>query len=89
MPTDMEKMASLRADKAKDNLSITPLDLLRAAIHDLETGAAKADGMVICMVHRPLNEDRTYETYRCGLTRDQEAAHLMVMQDIFMRKWRG
>lgn len=87
--TDIEKMAAMRADRAKSNLDVRPIDLLRAAIHDLETGVSQADGLIISMVYRPPDEARIYDSYRCGLTRDQELAQHIIMQDILLRKWKG
>lgn len=88
MPDDTERMASMRCDRAASNLHVKPIDLLRAAAHDVETGLVKCDGVLILFAYRPEDGDWQYDNYRAGLTRDQEIVTLSLAQERVIRQWR-
>lgn len=87
--SDVERLASLRCDKVTNNTKVTPLDLLRAAAHDLETGKVKADSIMILFAHCPaaIDEPWTFESYRAGCTRDREVALLNLQLSKTIRQW--
>lgn len=86
-----DDLATRRVDKAPDNLTIRPMDLLKAVIKDIETGEVRADGLVVLIVQRPKDGygRGIFSSYRCGCTWDQEYYLLGVAQDNFMQKRRG
>lgn len=45
--SDVERLAAARCDKQTSNLQTKPIDLLRAAAHDLEAGLVKCDSVLI------------------------------------------
>lgn len=63
-----EQLAAARVDKAKDAMAVKPVDLLRAMIHDIETGKLVTDGLAIVWAQRPAEGAWDYGTYRCGMT---------------------
>jgi hypothetical protein len=89
--SDVERLASLRCDKAEGNVEVKPLDLLRAACHDIETGRVKADSLLILFAHCPaaLDEPWTFETYRAGCTRDREVVLLNLQLAKAIDSWRN
>jgi hypothetical protein len=88
--SDIEKLAALRCEREPGNLAVKPIDILRAAAHDLENGQVKCDGVLILFADRPapVNESWTFEAYRAGLTRDQEVVLLTMSLERTIRNWR-
>lgn len=89
MPTDVEKLASLRVSRQSSNLDVKPLDLFRAAAHTLDSGEETYDSAII--LARRKMPDGSFEiyTWRCGLSRDSETALMVIAQDLNIRKQRG
>lgn len=87
--SDVERLASKRCDKAENNMDVTPLDLLRAAAHDMESGSVKANSIIILFGHcpGPTDEPWTFETYRAGCTRDREIVLLNMQLAKAVRQW--
>jgi hypothetical protein len=87
--SDIERLASLRCDKATGNVEVKPIDILRAAAHDIETGKVKADSIVILFGHCPdaLDQPWVLETYRAGCPRDREIVLLNMQLAKTIRTW--
>jgi len=47
MSDDINKLAAKRINKIERNSEANILDLLRAAIHDIESGELKCDGLIL------------------------------------------
>lgn len=82
-----DELASKRVEKAKDNMDVRPVDLLRAMATDIERGEIKCDGLLLIYANRPKDGPWEYGAYRCGMTRDQEVVTLAVTQERTIRKW--
>lgn len=87
--SDVEKLAAKRVERASDNADVRPIDLLRAMANDIESGQLECDGLLIIFRNRPAVGDWSFGSYRCRLTRDEEAGTLMLAQDRFMKRWMG
>jgi hypothetical protein len=85
--SDVNKLAALRVGKAEDNKDITPLDLLRTMIHDIETGALKVDGLMILWFNRPKGEDWDMGSYRARVDRVEQLAFLELAKERHIRGW--
>ncbi len=48
--SDTEKLASLRIDRLDSNMDVRPIDLLRAAAHEIESGSVKCTGVLVLFV---------------------------------------
>lgn len=68
MITDLEKLASLRVDRASDNRDIKPVDLLRAMVHDIESGRINADGLILLYVDNSKMNSQGGVTQRLVIT---------------------
>lgn len=93
--SDIEKLAAKRLDKTSTSMNASPLDLLRAAAHDLETGRVPCDGIVIVFMHRPglyeqgkeNDEPWTCTVHRAKMTADQELVALELAKDQCKHRW--
>lgn len=85
--SDVEKMAAMRLSKMTDNKDAKPIDLLRAAIHDIETGALQCDGMMLVWMVRPKDSDWDYGVYRANVTRIEELAWYRLLEHSHLHKW--
>lgn len=83
------ELSAARVNKAKGAMDTNPLDLLRAMIHDIETGKVTVDGIAIIWAHRPQEGVWDYGTYRAGFTADQELVALTLAVDRCKRGWIG
>ena len=88
--TDIERLSAMRCDKQTSNLKTKPIDLLRAAAHDIETGRVKCDSLLILFAHCPDSVDEAWElnAHRAGLTRDREVVLLTLSLERTIRQWR-
>lgn len=77
----------MRADRAKDNAEITPADLLRTALYDLEEGKAKWDGLLMLGVARQENGDLTFNVYRSNVSRSDELVLLEFAKLRHLERW--
>jgi hypothetical protein len=84
-----DDLAVARVARETNNTKVKPTDLLRAMIHDIETGELEVDGLLLLYALRPENARWTYGAYRSGMTRDQEVVTLAVMNERVLREWRG
>jgi hypothetical protein len=73
--------------KAKTNMDIAPVDLLKILIRDIETGVVKADSMLVLVndTHDEFSWCTSY--YRCGLTRERENSMLSIAQHRHLHNW--
>jgi hypothetical protein len=86
--TDVEKLASLRVSKKSDNTDVKPVDLLRAAVYAIETGADAPTSVII--LTREIGEDNSIITgsWRCGIRREEELCLYIFAQDHLIQKMR-
>jgi hypothetical protein len=84
--TDSEKLAYLRVNKKSSNMDVKPVDLLRAAVYALESGAEHYESLII-LARTPLpGGGYGIDTWRCNFARDSETAMYVVAQDIHLTK---
>jgi hypothetical protein len=77
--SDMEKLSALRVGKADSNLHVRPIDLLRAAAHDVEVGETKCDGvLVLFVIKKPDGRVMDIESLRAGLPWEDELLALQL-----------
>jgi len=88
--SDLERLASKRLDKTPSNLKVKPVDLLRAAAHDIEAGTIKCDAVLVLFAHCPeaAEEPWIFDTYRAGMARDREVVLLTLALERTVRQWR-
>ena len=88
--SDVERLAAARCDKQSSNLATKPLDLLRAAAHDIETGRVKCDSSLILFAHCPesVDEPWTFSAHRAGCTRDREVVLLTMQLHSTIAAWK-
>lgn len=88
--SDIERLAAKRTEKLTSNLDVKPIDILRAAAHDIETGVLKCDGVLVLFANRPapVDEPWVFDAYRAGMTRDQEVVLLTMSLERTIRNWR-
>lgn len=85
----MDELAIARVNAAKDNGSVKPIDLLKAMIHDLETGVITADGLILVYANRPAEKAPwSFGRYVCGMTYDQEIVALHMRLAAITEAWR-
>lgn len=84
---DMNELERARLRKTTDNTKLTPVELLKLLIDDIERGECKCDGLVILTVNRPEGEPWEYGSYRCQMTRDQELVAVVLAQERTVRNW--
>lgn len=87
--TDIEKLAALRVGKADDNKDVKPVDLLRAMIHDIESGELKCDGLLLVWLDRPEEGNWDYGVYRSNVTRIEELAWYRLLEWSHLHRWTG
>lgn len=88
--SDIERLAAARCDKQIGNVGTKPIDLLRAAAYDIETGRVKCDSIMILFAHCPESTDEawTLTTHRAGCARDREIVLLTMQLDATIRAWK-
>jgi len=82
-----DELAKRRVDRAMDNKTVRPVDLLRAMADDIECGDLKVDGLLLLYIDRPEGEVWDTGAYRCGLTRDAELVVLDLAHERTIRQW--
>jgi hypothetical protein len=82
-----EELAWHRVERADDCLKVRPIDLLRAAAHDIETGKIQCDAVLILYAHRPQDAAWTLGDYRAGLSRDQQLVLLEMGKRRCIDRW--
>lgn len=87
--SDVEKLSALRVDKRPYNKDVSPLDLLRAAAHDIETGKLKCDGLLIVFMDRPAEGAWEHSSYRANMTADAELVALELSRHKCLTQWIG
>lgn len=75
-----------KARRAESNFEITPKQLLRMVLDDLEKGVEKADGMMIILLKKG-DGDWERSTYRSCLNRMEELAVLELSKDSLLERW--
>lgn len=83
--SDLEKLAALRVGRLDSNLDAKPIDLLRAAAHDVETGSVRCSGVLILFVDSA-QESWDVSTMRAGLRWNDELTALQL--ELFRHTWR-
>jgi hypothetical protein len=92
-PTDAERLASLRLDRAiakgEGNIAQGPLDALRSAAHDLASGKKKCTAVLVIMMDAPDNPTSpwTIHRIRAGMPRDLEVVALQQASYLTMKDW--
>ena len=76
--SDTERLSALRIGRLESNLDVRPIDLLRAAAFDVESGATKCDGVIVLLVHRPEGVSWGLSTMRAGLAWNDELTALQL-----------
>lgn len=76
--SDLEKLAAARVARIEDNLAARPIDVLRSAAHDVETGKIKCTGVLIIMVDQAPPEVWGAATLRAGLSWKDEMTALQL-----------
>lgn len=84
----MNEIERARLRRKTDNMQITPIELLKMVIDDIERGECQCDGLVILTAYRPADEPWDYSSYRCQMARDQELVTIVMAQDRTIRNWR-
>lgn len=82
--SDTEKLAAFRIGRLASNLDVRPIDLLRAAAHDVETGEVKCTGVLVVLVNA--SEAWDVATMRAGLKWNDELTALQL--ELFRHTWR-
>lgn len=85
----MDEVTRKRIQRIERAVDITPLELLRMVIDDIERGETKCDGLMVVWCRRPKDEDWAAGTYRAGLSRDQELVQLRLAEERLLRVWLG
>lgn len=88
----VEDLSLRRVTKQTDNTKITPVDLLKKILHDIETGETKADAVLVLMIAGANdpddpNWDRT--TYRAGMSYQTEICLLELAKKRAVERWVG
>lgn len=82
-----DELSKRRVDKAIDNKTVSPVDLLRAMADDIESGRLKVDGLLLLYCWRPSEGVWDYGGYRCGLTYDQQLVMVDLAHERIIRQW--
>lgn len=86
----MDEVTRRRLQSIENSRDITPVELLRMVLDDIERGEINPDGLVVIWCRRPkAGDDRGWEcgTYRANMTRDQELVQLRLAERRCMRSW--
>lgn len=83
-----EPLVSARIGRMNGNRDVKPADLCRAMAHDIDTGALKADGLVLVWMWRPEEGDWDCGRYLANMRSDQELVALELAKQSCMDKWR-
>lgn len=85
-PRQFELVAK-RVGRLTDNAAVTPLDLLKTVIDDIESGETPCDGLLIITVKR--NEDSSMKVtrYRANIKREAEIALLGSQHHRAIHEW--
>lgn len=75
-----------RVQRMSDNDHCTPVELLKLVLHEIDTGAVKADSIMIITVDRS-GEGWVVQRFRAKLTRETEIALLTTSQYKAIRDW--
>lgn len=75
-----------RVQRMSDNDHCTPVELLKTVLHEIETGEAHVDNMMIITVDRR-GEGWIVNRFRAKLTRETEIALLTTSQYKAIRDW--
>ena len=84
----MDDLVRARLNRIVSNTAMRPIELLKLMIDDIERGKLKCDGLVVLTANRPDGRPWTYETYRCGMPREQELVTIVMAQERTIRNWR-
>jgi hypothetical protein len=86
----LDEVTRARLARTANNKDVSPADLLRMVIDDIERGEIDPDGLAVIWCKRP-SEDEPWNcgTYRANLTRDQELVQLRLAERRLMRGWLG
>lgn len=83
----MNDIERARLNKIDDHAKITPVELMRLLIDEIENGRVKVDSLVI--LTKSINENNGWvlETRRANTTRDQEIVVLEMAKERCIRNW--
>lgn len=86
----MDEVTRRRLSRIEKSVDITPVELLRMVIDDIERGEIDPDGLVVVYCKRPGGDEPwTCGTYRANLLRDQELVQLELAKLRCLRSWLG
>ena len=86
--SNVDELAIARVNNATDNTKVSPTDILKVALHDIETGVIQCDTLlVIAISKRPECEDINY--LRCNVTRIEEVAYFEMAKYKSLKAWRN
>jgi hypothetical protein len=86
----MDEVTRARLAKVANCKDLSPTDLLRMVIDDIERGEIAPDGIMVVHCERPSEDEPwTCGTYRAGLTRDAELVQLRLAERRLMSSWVG
>jgi hypothetical protein len=79
-----------RKRRTNDNVDLTPRDLLRLALEDMDKGEyPRAAKCMILILDESEEGGLTQHPYRCGMTRTDEIAHLEAWKLERLESWRS
>lgn len=82
-----DALLSARVGKANDSRDVKPADLCRVLAHDIDTGAVKADSVVLVFMDRPEHADWDVGRYVANMSCDQELVALELAKEQCIRRW--
>lgn len=83
----LDEFSRARLDRIESATDISPADLLRLVLDDIERGELDPDGVLVLICERPPDTNWSATTYRAGLTRDGELVQLELAKERLLRRW--
>lgn len=82
------ELQARRIERLSDNTECKPVDLLKALVRDIETGRVEFESVLVLTGFRP-DDSRPWEfnTFRAGVTREQEIALCEMAKERCIRDW--
>lgn len=65
-----------RIEKEEDNSKVSVADLLKYALHDIETGEITNPTRAVLLIVNEFEDGMTIENYRCNMSRVEEIGYL-------------
>lgn len=85
--TELDEVTRRRLDNVADCRELSPIDILRAMIDDIQRGELDCDGLLLVWCKRPAEGEWKAGTYRANLTRDAELVQLELAKERLMDRW--